>query len=152
MSSQDYKTLELPANYKPKKSEPYMCPMQLAYFYRILKAQKEEIENSKESVLNAVRLAEKTDSLGVGDESDNATFNQDITMDLRMYDRNNKLLQKIEVALTRIENSTNPDMELSKKYGYSVVSGDEIGIQRMMARPLATMTVDEQEEYEAHKN
>jgi len=140
MSTQNYKTLELPKNYKPKKSEPYMCPMQLAYFYQILTAQKEELLNDADSVLSAVRLAEKTESVGVGDESDNATYNQDITMDLRMSDRNNKLLVKINAALDRMEHGD---------FGYSVVSGDEIGIQRMMARPLATMTIEEQEEHES---
>lgn len=141
-NTDDYKTLELPANYKPKKSEPYMCPMQLAYFYRILNAQREELQSNSDSVLNAIRLADKTEAVGVGDDSDNATYNQDITMDLRMSDRNNKLLQKVKAAIDRIENGT---------YGFSIVSGEEIGIGRMMARPLATMTVEEQEEYEARK-
>ncbi|MFQ6703175.1 MAG: TraR/DksA family transcriptional regulator [Alphaproteobacteria bacterium] len=141
-NTDDYKTLELPANYKPKKSEPYMCPMQLAYFYRILNAQREELQSNSDSVLNAIRLADKTEAVGVGDDSDNATYNQDITMDLRMSDRNNKLLQKVKTAIDRIENGT---------YGFSIVSGEEIGIGRMMARPLATMTVEEQEEYEARK-
>ena len=139
MAQKDYKTLELPAKYTPKKSEPYMCPEHLAYFYNILKNQKEELESDSDSVLNAVRMAEKTEAAGVGDESDNASYNQDITMDLRISERNNKLLQKINAALDRIENGT---------YGYSVVSGDEIGLQRMLARPLATMTIEEQEEYE----
>ena len=141
-TNDDYKTLELPANYKPKKSEPYMCPMQLAYFYNILNSQREELQSNSDSVLNAIRLADKTEAVGVGDESDNATYNQDITMDLRMSDRNNKLLQKVNAALDRIANGT---------YGFSVVSGEEIGIGRMMARPLATMTVEEQEEYESRK-
>ncbi|MBQ2858982.1 MAG: RNA polymerase-binding protein DksA [Alphaproteobacteria bacterium] len=141
-NTQDYKTLELPANYKPKKSEPYMCPMQLAYFYNILNSQREELQSNSDSVLNAIRLADKTEAVGVGDESDNATYNQDITMDLRMSDRNNKLLQKVNAALDRIANGT---------YGFSIVSGEEIGIGRMMARPLATMTVEEQEEYESRK-
>ncbi len=139
MAKKNYKTLELPAKYTPKKSEPYMCPEHLAYFYNILKNQKEELESDSDSVLNAVRMAEKTEAAGVGDESDNASYNQDITMDLRISERNNKLLQKINAALDRIENGT---------YGYSVVSGDEIGLQRMLARPLATMTIEEQEEYE----
>lgn len=143
MANNDYMTIELAPNYKPKKTEPYMCPEQLAYFYRILIAEKAELENERSSVLNAVRLADKTEAVGVGDDSDNATYNQDITMDLRMSDRSNKLLQKINAALERIANG---------KYGYSVVSGEEIGIQRLMARPLATMTVEEQEEYENHKN
>lgn len=143
MSDTNYMNIELASNYKPKLSEPYMCPEQLAYFYRVLSAQKAELENTRSSVLNAVRLADKTESVGVGDESDNATYNQDITMDLRMSDRSNKLLQKINAALDRIANGS---------YGFSVVSGEEIGIRRLMARPLATMTVEEQEEYESHKN
>ena len=139
MTKQDYKTIELPAKYTPKKSEPYMCPEQLAYFYNILNTQKEELLSDRDSVLNAVRMAEKTESVGVGDESDNATYNQDITMDLRISERNNKLLQKINAALDRMAKG---------EYGYSVISGEEIGLKRMMARPLATMTVEEQEEYE----
>lgn len=134
-----YKTVELPPKYTPKKSEPYMCLEQLAYFYSLLMAQKEEIVHESDSVLSAVRLAEKTEAAGVGDDSDNATYEQDITMNLRMSERDNNLLKKINAALERIENGT---------YGYSVVSGDEIGLNRMMARPLATMTIEEQEEYE----
>lgn len=142
MSKINYKNIELPEKYKPKKSEPYMCPEQLAYFYNVLNTQKEELINESASVLNAVRMAEKTEIAGVGDETDNASYNQDITHDLRMSDRSNKLLQKVKAALDRIENGT---------YGYSVVSGDKIGLERMMARPLATMTIEEQEEYESRK-
>lgn len=143
MAVKNYKKIELPPKYTPKKSEPYMCPEHLAYFYQLLHAQKEELTHGSDSVLNAVRLAEKTEAAGVGDESDNATFEQEITMNLRMSERDNNLLKKINAALERIENGT---------FGYSVVSGDEIGLSRMMARPLATMTVEEQEEYEQRKN
>ncbi len=142
MSNTDYKTIEIPEKYTPKKSEPYMCPMHLAYFYRVLNTQREELLSERDEVLNAVRLADKTEAAGSGDESDNATYNQDITMDLRMSERNNKLLQKINAALDRIANGT---------FGFSVVSGDEIGLQRMIARPLATMTTEEQEEYEQRR-
>ena len=142
MAKQDYKTIELPAKYTPKKSEPYMCPEQLAYFYNILNTQKEELLSDSDSVLSAVRMAEKTESVGVGDESDNASYNQDITMDLHISERNNKLLQKINAALARMETG---------EYGYSVISGEEIGLKRMMARPLATLTIEEQEEYENHR-
>ncbi len=141
-AKKNYKTLELPPKYTPKKSEPYMCEQQLAYFYQMLMAQKEELMHDSDSVLSAVRLAEKTEAAGVGDDSDNATYEQDITMNLRMSERDNNLLRKINAALDRIENGT---------YGYSVVSGDEIGLNRMMARPLATMTIEEQEEYEQRK-
>ena len=115
-----------------------MCPEHLAYFYQILNTQREEIINDRESVLNDVRMAEKSES-AVGDDQDKASAEQELTMNLRMSERNANLLQKINAALERIENGT---------FGYSVISGDEIGLQRMLARPLATMTVEEQEEYE----
>ena len=138
--AENYKNIELPAKYVPKKSEPYMCPQQLAYFYQILTAQKNELLHDTDSTLSAVRIAEKAETEGVGDESDNASFEQEITMNLRMSERDNNLLKKINAALERIENGS---------YGYSVVSGDEIGLSRMLARPLATMTVEEQ--YEKRK-
>lgn len=142
MATEDYKKIELAPKYTPKKSEPYMCPMHKAYFYQLLTAQKAELDHDSDSVLSAVRLAEKTEAAGVGDESDNATYEQEITMNLRMSERDNNLLRKINGALERLENGT---------FGYSIVSGEEIGLQRMMARPLATMTVEEQEEYEQRK-
>ena len=142
MAEKNYKNIELPPKDVPKKSEPYMCPEQLAYFYQTLTAQKEELLHDSDSVLSAVRLAEKNESAGVGDDSDNATAEQDITMNLRMSERDNNLLKKINSALERIENGT---------FGYSVVSGEEIGLSRMLARPLATMTIEEQEEYEKRK-
>ena len=141
-AKKDFKKIELPPKYVPKKTEPYMCPEQLAYFYHILNNQKQELMQNNDSVLNSVRLADKTSSDGVGDESDSAMFEQEITMNLRMSQRDNNLLKKIDTALARMDNGT---------YGYSVVSGEPIGLQRMLARPLATMTIEEQEEYEQRK-
>lgn len=142
MTKQNYKNIELSPKYVPKKSEPYMCPEQLAYFYQLLNAQREELMNERSSVLNDVRMAEKNESAGVGDEQDQASAEQELTLNLRMSERNTKLLEKINAALDRIENGT---------FGFSVISGEEIGIQRMLARPLATMTIEEQEEYEQRK-
>ncbi len=143
MATENYKTLELPEKYKPKKTEPYMCPMHLAYFYQLLSAERAELVNESGEILNAVRMGDKVENAGVGDDSDNATAEQDIIMNLRMAGRETNLLRKIDTALERMENGT---------YGYSIVSGDEIGLQRMLARPLATMTVEEQEEYEKRKD
>jgi len=142
MAKQDYKTLELPAKYTPKKSEPYMCLEQRAYFYQILMAQKQEIIDGNSDVLNTVRGIDSEINNGGGDDADNASQEQALTMNLRMSERDNNLLKKIDSALDRLENGT---------FGYSVISGEEIGISRMLARPLATMTVEEQEEYEARK-
>ena len=142
MVKKNYKSIELAPKYTPKKSEPYMCPEHLAYFYQLLTAQREELLSDHDSVLNDVRMAEKNESAGVGDEQDLASAEQEITLNLRLSERNSNLLKKINAALERIENGT---------YGYSVISGDEIGLQRLMARPLATMTIEEQEEYEQNK-
>ncbi len=142
MAKQDYKTLELPAKYTPKKTEKYMCLEQRAYFYQILMAQKQEITDGNSDVLNVVRNGDNGDAAGVGDDADNASASQALTMNLRMSERDNNLLKKIDAALDRLENG---------KFGFSVISGDPIGIPRLLARPLATMTVEEQEEYEANK-
>ena len=142
MAKKNFLNIELDPKYVPKKSEPYMCPEQLAYFYRILNAQREELLSDRDDVLNDVRMAEKNENAGVGDEQDQASAEQEITLNLRMSERTDNLLKKISAAIERIENGT---------YGYSVISGDEIGLQRMLARPLATMTVEEQEEYEQKK-
>ena len=142
MAKQNYKTLELPAKYVPKKSEPYMCPEQKAYFYQILQAQKQEITNGNTNMLNSVRNADSNENTEVGDDTDKAFQEQSLTMNLRMSERDSKLLKKINAALDRLENNT---------FGYSVISGEEIGISRMLARPLATMTIEEQEEHEARE-
>ncbi|MCR5193984.1 MAG: hypothetical protein K6B71_00455 [Alphaproteobacteria bacterium] len=142
MAKKDYKNIELPPKYVPKKSEPYMCEEQLAYFYQLLSAQKEEILNQNASALKSVKGNTEASSGITGDESDNATVEQETTLRLRMAERDNNLLLKINQALDRIENGT---------FGYSVISGDEIGLSRMLARPLATMTIEEQEEHEKHE-
>ena len=142
MAKKNYKNIELDPKYVPKKTEEYMCPEQLAYFYQILTTQRDELMQDRESVLSNVRTAEKDETAGVGDDQDKASAEQEITMNLRMSERNSNLLIKINSALERIENGS---------FGYSVISGDEIGLQRMLARPLATMTVEEQEEYEQRK-
>lgn len=116
-----------------------MCPEHLAYFYQLLNAQKEEILQQSASALNSVSAKNKTNSTITGDDSDIAVAEQETSMTLRMAERDNKLLAKINAALDRMENGT---------FGYSVISGDEIGLSRMLARPLATMTIEEQEEHE----
>ncbi len=139
MAKKDYKTIELSPKYVPKKSEPYMCPEQLAYFYQLLTAQKEEIMRQNASALNTVSTTNRTNATITGDDLDIAIAEQETTMTLRMAERDNNLLVKINSALERLENGT---------FGYSVISGDEIGLSRMLARPLATMTIEEQEEHE----
>jgi DnaK suppressor protein len=142
MVKKNFKNIVLPPKYIPKKTEPYMCPEHLAYFYQLLTARREQLADDHKDILNDVRIADKTENAGVGDEQDQTTFEQEIAMDLRMSERNANLLKKIDAALERIENGT---------FGYSVISGDEIGLQRLLARPLATKTIEEQEEIEKNE-
>ena len=142
MAKQNYKNIELAPKYTPKKSEPYMCPEHLAYFYQLLNTQKEEIMQQNASALNSINNANKTNANITGDDSDIAVAEQENTMTLRTAERASNLLAKINAALERIENGT---------FGYSIISGDEIGLSRMLARPLATMTIEEQEEHEKRK-
>lgn len=139
MAKKDYKNIELAPKYVPKKSEPYMCPEHLAYFYQLLNAQKEEIMQQNAATLNSISTVNKTNANIMGDDLDIAVAEQENTIALRTAERANNLLTKINSALDRIENGT---------FGYSVISGDEIGLARMLARPLATMTIEEQEEHE----
>ena len=142
MAKQNYKNIELAPKYIPKKSEPYMCPEHLAYFYQLLNTQKEQIQQQNASALNSISVVNKTNANITGDDLDIAVSEQENTMTLRTAERANNLLAKINAALERIENGT---------FGYSIISGDEIGLSRMLARPLATMTIEEQEEYEKRK-
>lgn len=141
-TKKDYKNIVLPPKYTPKKSEPYMCPEHLAYFYQLLSARREKLANEHGAILDDVRIAEKNETAGVGDDQDQATYEQEVTMNLRMSERNGNLLKKIDAALDRIEKGT---------FGYSDISGEEIGLQRLMARPLATKTIEEQEEIEKNE-
>ena len=106
MAKKSFLNIELNPKYVPKKSEPYMCPEHLAYFYRLLNTQREELLSERDDVLNDVRMAEKNETAGVGDEQDQASAEQEITMNLRMSERTDNLLKKISAAIERIENGT----------------------------------------------
>ena len=139
MSKKNYKILELDPKYAPKKNEEYMCDMQKAYFYRLLSAQREELVASMDDVMGAINLGQKSDSAGTGDDADNSNFDIEAETRLRLHERSFNLLKKIDTALERLEKGT---------FGYSVLSGEEIGLKRMLARPLAMLTLEEQEEAE----
>ncbi|MDR0319442.1 MAG: RNA polymerase-binding protein DksA [Rickettsiales bacterium] len=132
--SKDYKTLELPAGYKPKISEPYMCDEQKAFFFQLLNQQRQELFDEENELKN--RAVAATKSSPVGDISDNAETEIESKLAIKTASRLNNLLKRYDDALKRLENG---------KYGFSKVSGDEIGIKRLMARPIAELTIAEQE-------
>lgn len=131
----DNKITKLPADYKPTEKEAYMNPKQLEYFRQKLVAWKEELlEESKETLGHL-----KEESWNEPDLNDRATVETDAALELRTRERYLKLISKIDEALIRIEKG---------EYGYCSVTGEPIGIKRLEARPIATMSIAAQEEHE----
>ncbi|MDR0448856.1 MAG: TraR/DksA family transcriptional regulator [Rickettsiales bacterium] len=140
MSNQDYKTLELPAGYKPKISEPYMCPEQKAYFFQLLGQQRQDLMEEEDELKSlAVNLNRASPT---GDALDNADTDIESKLAIRTASRLNNLLKRYDDAIKRLETGA---------YGYSKISGDEIGIKRLMARPIAELTIAEQEAKEKNE-
>lgn len=128
--------VELPINYKPSQDEEYMNELQLNYFKSKLLSWKQELlVVSKETIENL-----KTEKTLEPDLNDRASTESDISFELRTRGRYKKLISKIEAALERVE---------SGEYGYCEVTGEEIGLNRLEARPIATMTIESQEKHES---
>lgn len=127
--------IELPEGYVPSDDEEYMNPMHLEYFRRKLEAWKKELMEEAESTINHLR----EENWQEPDINDRATLEADAALELRTRDRYRKLIRKIDKALERIDEGD---------YGYCEETGDEIGIKRLMARPIATLTIEAQEKHE----
>jgi len=126
---------ELPPEYRPSDNEPFMNPRQLEYFRRKLVGWKEEILRESKETLQHLQ----EDSLKEPDVADRASSETDWSVELRARDRQRKLIAKIDAALDRIR---------SGEYGYCEVSGEPISLERLDARPIATMTLEAQEMHE----
>ena len=125
----------LPPNYKPSKKEEYMNEMQLEYFKRKLLDWRAELMKGSESTLQDL----KDNNINEADENDRASNETDQSLELRTRDRMRKLIKKINQALDRIENGT---------YGYCEETGEPIGLARLEARPVATLSIEAQERHE----
>ena len=125
----------LPPDYRPNKKEEYMNEMQLEYFRQKLLSWKKELLAQSSDTLEDLRQG----GLNQPDEVDRASLETDKSIDLRTKDRARKLIVKIDKALDRIEDGN---------YGYCEETGEEIGIERLIARPIATLCVEAQERHE----
>ncbi len=129
--------IELPEKYRPLAKESYMCDKHLAYFRKKLLAWRQELMDESQETLEHLRDNSNQD---VGDEVDRASRESDHTLELRTRDRYRKLQNKIDQALKRIEEGD---------YGYCDDTGEEIGLKRLEARPVATLTLEAQERRES---
>lgn len=128
---------ELPPDYKPSPEEEYMNPRQLAYFRKKLLDWRASLLSEAQQTIDHLR--DEGEGRIVGDEADRASQESENILELRTRDRYRKLLPKIDAALRRIESGT---------YGYCEETGEEIGLRRLEARPVATLSVEAQERRE----
>ena len=126
---------KISSKYKPTAKEPFMNPKQKQYFKQKLIDWKETLlKGSTETILNL-----KEDKEGSGDFADIASAESTKSIELRSRDRERKLISKIDEALKRIEDNT---------YGYCEVTGKPIGLKRLEARPIATLSIEAQQMHE----
>ena len=128
-------TINLPEGYTPSSDEEYMNPNQLEYFrQKLTKWRDDLVEESRETISNL-----QTEVRDVGDEAERATRETENSLELRTRDRYRKLINKINKTLARLDEGD---------YGYCEETGEEIGLQRLEARPIATLCLDAQERWE----
>ena len=125
----------LEPDYVPDEGEEYMNEAQQNYFRMLLLEWKRSIHASSSATLQSLQDGPIRDS----DLNDRASSETDWGIELRTRDRQRKLVSKIDAALRRID---------AGEYGYCEVTGDPIGLKRLVARPIATMTVEAQEAHE----
>ena len=118
-----------PDKYTPTDKEEYMSAKQLAYFRDLLLTWRKELEDGNLSTMHDL----KENSAIEADITDQATIEYEQTLELRNRDRARKLISKIDEALDRIRNG---------EFGYCEETGDHIGIGRLLARPIATLSIE----------
>jgi RNA polymerase-binding transcription factor len=121
--------------YIPRRGEQYMSKDQLEHFAQILQNWKRDLMVEVDRTV----LHMKDEAANFPDPNDRATQEEEFSLELRTRDRERKLIRKIDEALKRIEDGT---------YGYCLETGEEIGIKRLEARPVATLSVEAQERRE----
>ena len=127
-----------PRNVQPyiaKRGELYMSKEQLEHFRNILNSWKRDLMVEVDRTVSHM----KDEAANFPDPNDRATQEEEFSLELRTRDRERKLIRKIDEALKRIEDGS---------YGYCLETGEEIGIKRLEARPVATLSIEAQERRE----
>ena len=127
-----------PRNVQPyiaKRGELYMSKEQLEHFRNILQTWKKDLMEEVDRTVSHM----KDEAANFPDPNDRATQEEEFSLELRTRDRERKLIRKIDEALKRTEDGS---------YGYCLETGEEIGVKRLEARPVATLTIEAQERRE----
>jgi DnaK suppressor protein len=126
---------KLPSNYRPSEDEAFMNPLQLEYFRQKLLRWRMELLAESSGTLEHL----KEETLSEPDFTDRASLETERGLELRTRDRERKLIAKIDAALTRIAEG---------RYGYCEETDEPIGLRRLEARPIATLSLEAQERHE----
>ena len=125
----------LPPDYRPSDDEEFMNPLQMEYFRQKLLRWRAELLSDSSDTLRHL----KEESLLKPDITDRASLETERAIELRTRDRGRKLISKIDSALQRIDTGT---------YGFCEETEQPIGIRRLEARPIATLSIEAQERHE----
>ncbi len=125
----------LPPDYRPSEEEAFMNPLQLEYFRQKLLKWRAELLREADGTLASLSEGGIRES----DITDRASVETDRALELRTRDRARKLISKIDQALQRVEGGT---------YGSCEETGEPIGLRRLEARPIATLSIEAQERHE----
>ena len=125
--------------YTPNEKEKYMCEKHKTYFKKRLVDWKNEIV---ESNTKGLYLSDTNQEISSSDIVDQASSQTEKTVEMRTLNRQIKLLSKINKAIKKINNNT---------YGYCEETGEPIGLKRLIARPIATLSIEAQEKHEKNE-
>ena len=125
----------VPASYEPSDDEPFMNAVMREFFRKRLLGWRDELLRGSGQTLASLR----SESLQEADVADRASLETDRALELRTRDRYRKLIAKIDSALRRIDEGS---------YGFCEETGEPIGLHRLLARPVATLTLEAQECHE----
>ena len=127
--------VRLPKGYKPSEDEPFMNARQREYFRRRLLAWRDDLLRETSTTLQHLQ----EERARAADVADRASMESERSVELRTRDRGRKLIAKIDQALKMIEDGT---------YGYCTETAEPIGVKRLVARPIATLSLEAQERHE----
>ena len=127
--------LTLPPDYRPSDAEPFMNPLQIEYFRQKLQRWRSELIREADGTLASLSEG----GILEADITDRASVETERALELRTRDRARKLISKIDQALVRVEAGT---------YGICEETDEPIGLKRLEARPIATMSIEAQERHE----
>ena len=128
--------VKISKTYAPKEKEKYMCAKHLEYFKRKLLDWKKDLKRSNNEAIYNASMDDNSSSADIVDQASSYT---EKNVEMRAINRQIKLISKIDSALKRIQDGT---------YGFCDETGDPIGLKRLMARPVATLSIAAQEKHE----